>query len=101
MIDNGALGYVLKNATTEELTVAVKVVALGKTYLSDEVASTLRQAYDTMVPLINRREKEVLELRTVGMTNNEIAARLLSAYPMLIHIVQTCWPNLNQRILHR
>lgn len=76
MIDNGASGYVLKNATQEELTDAIKAVALGKTYLSDEVASTLRQADDTMIPLITRREKEVLELIADGMTNNEIAARL-------------------------
>lgn len=76
MMDNGASGYVLKNATQEELTEAIKIVALGKTYLSDEVASTLRQADETIIPLITRREKEVLELIADGLTNNEIAAKL-------------------------
>lgn len=76
MIDNGASGYVLKNATQEELLEAINSVAHGKTYLSDEVASTLRHMDDTLIPLITRREKEVLELIADGMTNNEIAARL-------------------------
>jgi len=76
MIDNGASGYVLKNATREELLSAIKAVSAGKIYLSDEAASTLRQADDTMIPLITRREKEVLELIADGLTNNEIASKL-------------------------
>ncbi len=76
MIDNGASGYVLKNATREELIEAVETVAAGKTYLSDEVASTLRQSNDAGLPVITRREKEVLELIADGLTNNEIAAKL-------------------------
>lgn len=76
MIDNGASGYVLKNATREELIEAVETVAAGKTYLSDEVASTLRQSNDAALPVITRREKEVLELIADGLTNNEIAAKL-------------------------
>ena len=62
MIDNGASGYVLKNATREELIEAVETVAAGKTYLSDEVASTLRQSNDAALPVITRREKDVREL---------------------------------------
>src|SRR5690606_20178554 len=36
MMDNGASGYVLKNATKEELLKAITTVAAGKTYLSFE-----------------------------------------------------------------
>ena len=76
MMDNGASGYVLKNATEEELMEAIEAVAKGNTYLSDEAASSLRKYTASEIPVITRREKEVLELIAEGMTNNEIAAKL-------------------------
>src|SRR5687767_13108806 len=36
MMDSGASGYVLKNATQEELMEGIETVMKGKTYLSDE-----------------------------------------------------------------
>lgn len=75
MIDNGASGYVLKNATREELLEAIDMVTNGKTYFSNEVAQTL--ADKKIIPIvITRREKEVLILITEGLTNAEIAEKL-------------------------
>lgn len=76
MMDNGASGYVLKNATQKELMEAIETVAKGKTYLSNEAASSLRKYTESEIPVITRREKEVLELIAEGMTNNEIAQKL-------------------------
>ncbi|MBI5856999.1 MAG: response regulator transcription factor [Sphingobacteriales bacterium] len=75
MMDNGASGYVLKNATQEELMEAIELVAKGKTYLSDEVSKVLRKQDDSNI-VLTRREKEVLELIAGGMTNNEIGEKL-------------------------
>ena len=75
MMDNGASGYVLKNATQEELMEAIEIVAKGKTYLSDEVSKVLRKQDNTNI-VLTRREKEVLELIAGGMTNNEIGEKL-------------------------
>lgn len=75
MVDNGASGYVLKNATKEELLEAIAAVASGKDYLSMEVALSLRESDDTMPP-ITKREKEVLKLIAEGLTNAEIAEQL-------------------------
>ncbi len=75
MLDNGASGYVLKNATQDELMEAIELVAKGKTYLSDEVAQVLRKQDDADI-VLTRREKEVLELIAGGMTNNEIGEKL-------------------------
>lgn len=75
MMDNGASGYVLKNATQSELMEAIQAVAKGKTFLSDEVASSLSESKATQ-PVLTRREKEVLELISEGLTNSEIAEKI-------------------------
>lgn len=76
MMENGASGYVLKNATQAELMDAITTVAKGRTYLSDEVAAVLKNTDNTNIPVITRREKEVLELIAEGLTNAEIATKL-------------------------
>ena len=75
MMDNGASGYVLKNATQEELMEAIEAVTKGKIYLSNEASQTLRRNESTNI-VLTRREKEVLELIAEGMTNNVIAQKL-------------------------
>lgn len=77
MMNNGASGYVIKNATQQELMEAINNVAKGKQFLSFDAALAIRkQEKHSDVPLVTRREKEVLELIADGMTNNEIAQKL-------------------------
>ncbi|HWC52242.1 MAG TPA: response regulator transcription factor [Chitinophagaceae bacterium] len=75
MIDNGASGYVLKNATKDELLDAIKTITAGKTYLSQEVSAILKTSDNEAIP-ITRREKEILVLIAEGLTNAEIAEKL-------------------------
>lgn len=75
MMDSGASGYVLKNATQEELMEALKTVLKGKTYLSDEATHTLQKNEEHKI-VLTRREKEVLEMIAEGFTNSEVAAKL-------------------------
>ncbi|WP_462255246.1 response regulator [Ferruginibacter sp.] len=77
MIGSGASGYVLKNATQEELIEGIETVIKGKQFLSFDAALALRKPdTNNNAPVITRREKEVLELIADGMTNNEIAQKL-------------------------
>lgn len=78
MMENGASGYVLKNATKEELLEAIETVMKGKLFLSTDAAQQMRSsaAGKTGRPVVTRREKEVLELIAEGCTNAEIAERL-------------------------
>jgi len=77
MMANGAAGYVIKNATQQELMEAIHTVVKGKEYLSFDAAVALRKADNhNDIPVITRREKEVLLLIAEGMTNGEIAQQL-------------------------
>ncbi len=77
MMENGASGYVLKNADKEELLEAIREVNKGKTYLSFEAGQAMRKDISTaQIPLITRREKEILSLIAEGYTNPEIAEKL-------------------------
>lgn len=76
MIENGADGYVLKNATREELIEAIETVQAGRKFFSLEAASTILKNKDSKIPVITRREKEVLLLIAEGLTNHEIGEKL-------------------------
>ena len=77
MMSNGASGYVLKNASGQELMEGITTIVQGKEYLSFDAAIALRHIdKSSSVPVITRREKEVLELIANGFTNNEIAKQL-------------------------
>ncbi|MBS1920399.1 MAG: response regulator transcription factor [Bacteroidetes bacterium] len=80
MLENGASGYLLKNASKEELLEAIAEVSSGKNYLSMEAGNALKASADK-IPPISRREKEVLLLIAEGLTNNEIAEKLFISIP--------------------
>ena len=66
---------VAKNATKEEIIVAISEIMNGESYFSEEVENLLNVKTKN-APLITRREKEVLELIAQGMTNPEIAEKI-------------------------
>jgi DNA-binding NarL/FixJ family response regulator len=79
MMQSGASGYVLKNATKGELLEAIQALKTHKKYFSTEVTETLllRSAQPpAALPRLTRREKEVLHLVAQGLTNQEIADTL-------------------------
>jgi DNA-binding NarL/FixJ family response regulator len=75
MIDNGAKGYVLKNASEDEIIEAITTVLSGKNYICEETQNILEGKQGTSI-IITRREIEVLKYISEGMTNVEIAEKL-------------------------
>lgn len=74
MMQNGASGYLLKSATQEEIEASINTVMQGKLFFNISTIATAPN--EKNVPLLTRREKEILLLIADGLTNNEIAAKL-------------------------
>jgi len=76
MIQFGAKGYLLKNASMEELVRAILIVNSGNMYFSPEVQKILAEFSISDKPKLTRREREVLELIAAGVTTQQIADKL-------------------------
>ncbi|MBU2945763.1 response regulator [Zobellia uliginosa] len=79
MIKNGVKGYLLKNATADELVNAISQVQQGNFYFGSEVQKILADSVtqeSTDLPKLTRREKHVLTLIAEGKTTNNIAEEL-------------------------
>lgn len=75
MIENGALGYVLKNAMSEEMIAGIEAVASGELFLCHEVDVLMKKQENTAIWL-TLRERELLKLIVEGYTNPEIAEKI-------------------------
>lgn len=80
----GAAGYLVKDAATAELGLAIATVARGKRYLSPAIAHTLLAAQVSRVSpappdaarALTARQREILTLLADGLSSKEIAFRL-------------------------
>ena len=86
----GAIGYLLKNVSGEELTEAIRQAHSGRPTLAPEAVQALIQPpseAETLAADLTRREQEVLGLLVKGMSNPEIAAHLyISRATVKVHI---------------
>ncbi|MEH2400863.1 response regulator transcription factor [Nostoc sp.] len=86
-LQNGAMGYLLKDTPSEELAVAIRAVYKGYTQLGpgivkklltqfSHVALTQSPPVPSSLAELTPREKEVLQLIATGASNREIAQQL-------------------------
>jgi DNA-binding NarL/FixJ family response regulator len=75
-VDAGAMGYLLKDASPEEIFAAVRGAVQGKSVMSAPVASRLFQQLRNPDAILTPREAELLSLLTEGLSNRELGQRL-------------------------
>lgn len=77
----GAIGYLLKDVSADQLANAIRAAAVGKPTLATEAAQVLIQSTRTPAQKLGfdltEREREVLGLMIEGLNNNQIAERLV------------------------
>ncbi len=86
MLQAGASGYVPKRAAPEDLVAAIRAAFAGEIYLYPSLAKALVSDYlgrsrsnpaEATLEALTPREEEVLELLAEGLSNEEIADRLV------------------------
>jgi len=104
----GATGYLLKNAATAELALAVKAVVRGETYLSPPISKVVIAQYlqrtrgeqdrssaaSTPFEQLTSRQREILQLIAEGHTTKDIAQRLV----LSVRTVETHRTEMMQRL---
>ncbi len=76
-LKEGALGYLFKDASADELAEAIRAASLGTPTLCSEVIKILvKKVFLPNTPYLTQREKQVLELVARGLNNQEIAGEL-------------------------
>ncbi|AUS34455.1 DNA-binding response regulator [Rhodococcus qingshengii] len=75
-VDAGAIGYLLKDSTPDEIFGAVRGAVAGRSVLSPTVASRLVQQMQRLQEALTARESELLSLLAEGMTNRELGKAL-------------------------
>jgi two-component system response regulator NreC len=103
MLKAGASGYVLKGAASSDLVSALRAVARGEVFLYPTVARKLVDDYVSRAGESERaeahyglsaREREVLTLIGEGLTNKEIAERLVIS----LSTVQTHYAHIIEKL---
>ena len=99
----GARGYLLKEATDDDLLPAVRAVAAGRSFFSPAVSAMLledhmrhlqQRGLEDSYHLLTDREREVLQLLAEGRSNKEVA----SALDVGLSTVETHRGNLMQKL---
>jgi DNA-binding NarL/FixJ family response regulator len=75
MLENGAMGYLLKNSMPEEIMDCIRSVAAGEEFLCHDVDLLMKKQKERHI-FLTPRETDLLRLIVEGYTNPEIAEKL-------------------------
>lgn len=94
LLKEGAVGYILKTALARDLVNTIRIIYLGSTVLSGEIAQLVLHPTELKPQRdfgLTQRELEVLKLVAEGLNNGEIAQKLIiSPSTVKFHITNLC-----------
>lgn len=108
-VSAGAVAYIMKDISPDNLVRTIKGVAAGQTVLDSAIAQRVldgpRSPVGASAALLSPREHEVLQLMAQGLTNRQIASRLWISEPTVkthvSHILAKLeQPDRTQAIVH-
>lgn len=78
MLDAGVKGYILKNTGQKELITALKTIAAGQTYFSNDVSEEINRVDDTIDKryILTPREREIVKYIAQGLSHTEIGEKI-------------------------
>ncbi|MDR2108662.1 MAG: response regulator transcription factor [Coriobacteriales bacterium] len=92
-LEAGACGYVLKNSPVARLHSAIVTVAAGGTVFSPDILDFIRgqvhQPSGEVFARLTEREREVVSLVAAGLSNEQIAERLVLAHGTVRNHIST------------
>lgn len=87
-MEAGAMGYVVKDGSADELVEGIRAVASGRRWLPQPMTDDeINDALQTKLPMLSRREREILGLLSQGRSTENVAEELqLSAHTVRTHV---------------
>ncbi len=89
-IQAGAIGYLLKGVSIDELANTIRAAAMGRSILAKEVVQALLQPHkpsSQSLYELSKRQREVLALLALGLSNEAIAQRMKLSSSTIRHHV--------------
>jgi len=86
LLQNGAMGYVTKNSSKEEMIDAIMEVSDGHTYICNEIKTILAHQqledknHQPEISTLTQREMDIVMLIKEGLSSREIADKLNITY---------------------
>ena len=104
-LDSGAFGYVLKQSSAEELTLAIQALGRGERFITHGFSSKLVSALQdeavrkkaALAIKLSMRETQIVRLLMAGKTNKEIAHGLRLSEKTVKHYMTHLMQKLNVR----
>jgi DNA-binding NarL/FixJ family response regulator len=100
MLSAGATGYILRQATRNELLAALKLIHAGGSPMSSGIAGKILQSFQHQSPVnstseLSPRESRILRLLASGSSHREVAAALNISLPMISTYIRSIYEKLH------